>query len=301
MCTNIAGCRRTHRDKSCLTKIAPLSHYHPILSFLRVLRGELKAQPPKLGFSVSAKKFELSVFTTLVSLVAVLGPFSYGVLALYEIGRLGYFNAPVDFLQLGSFGFSDVILKAYPSVIPMVAVAALSVRFLWLKGIHRAYAVLHIVGLFALLLITLVNGSAWKIFWVCVAAIAILFLLIKGPPAPPEMGNESEEDSKPLETKDQKFWRIAQWCPALMIIVFVLGWMVSAYGAKNAELETYYWCTKDEVVLGFYGDKVLTSKLQNGDIGHTFSIRDVKTLTEMSYQKIGPLKVAPLWKPALGR
>lgn len=250
---------------------------------------------------MSAKKFEVSVFTTLVSLVAVLGPFSYGILALYEIGRLGYFNAPVDFLQLGSFGFADVILKVYPTVIPMAAVVALSMRFLWLKGIHRAYAVLHIVGLFALLLITLVNGTGWKIFWICVAAVAVLFILIKSPPAPPERGNEVLEDSRPVETRDQKFWRVAQLCPVLMIVVFILGWMVSAYGAKNAELETYYWCTKDEVVLGFYGDKVLTTKLQNGDVGHTFSIRDVKTLTEMSYQKIGPLKVVPLWKPALGR
>ncbi|MEW5697655.1 hypothetical protein [Pseudomonas synxantha] len=278
-----------------------MSHYKRILSFLRVLRSDPKAQPPKLGFFMSAKKFELSVFTTLVSLVAVLGPFSYGVLALYEIGRLGYFNAPVDFLQLGSFGFADVILKAYPSVIPMAAVVALSVRFLWLKGVHRAYAVLHIVGLFALLLINLVNGAGWKTFWICVAAVSILFLLIKNPPALPETGNESQEGSRQVETRDQKFWRIARWCPALAFIVFILGWMVSAYGAKNAELETYYWCTKDEVVLGIYGDKVLTSKLQNGDVGHTFSIRDVKTLTEISYQKIGPLKVIPLWKPALGR
>jgi len=278
-----------------------VSHYISILSFLCVLRSTEKAQPPKLGFFVSAKKFEVSVFTTLVSLVAVLGPFSYGVLALYEIGRLGYFNAPVDFLQLGSFGFADVILKAYPSVIPMTAVVALSVRFLWLKGIHRAYAALHIAGLFALLLITLVNGAGWKIFWVCVATVAVLFLLIKSPPASPELGNELQEDARPVETRDQKFWRIARLCPALALIVFILGWMVSAYGAKNAELETFYWCTKDEVILGFYGDKALTSKLQNGDIGHTFSIRDVKTLTEMSYQKIGPLKVAPLWKPALGR
>ncbi|MBD9443084.1 hypothetical protein [Pseudomonas sp. PDM04] len=278
-----------------------MSHYPPILSFLRVLRSAVKAQPPKLGFFVSVKKFETPVFTTLVSLVAVLGPFSYGVLALYEIGRLGYFNAPVDFLQLGSFGFADVILKAYPSVIPMAAVVALSLRFLWLKGIHRAYAALHIVGLFALLLITLVNSAGWKIFWICVAAVAVLFLLIKSPPAPPEMGNEPQDNARPVETRDQRFWRIARLCPPLAFIVFIFGWMVSAYGAKNAELEAFYWCTKDEVVLGFYGDKALTSKLQNGDIGHTFSIRDVKTLTELSYQKIGPLKVAPLWKPALGR
>lgn len=81
----------------------------------------------------------------------------------------------------------------------------------------------------------------------------------------------------------------------------ILAWMVSAYGAKNAELETYYWCTKDEVVLGFYGDKALTSRLLDGAIGHTFSIRDVKTLSDLSYQKIGPLKVSPLWQPSLGR
>ncbi|QEO79857.1 hypothetical protein [Pseudomonas brassicacearum] len=250
---------------------------------------------------MSAKKFEISLFTTLVSLVAVLGPFSYGVLALYEIGRLGYFNAPVDFLQLGSFGFADVILKAYPSVIPMTAVVALSIRFLWLRGVHRAYAAVHITGLFALLLITLVNGTGWKIAWSCVAAAAVIFLLVKTPPPSPEIGNDTQDDARPIETSDQKFWRIARLCPALVLIVAILGWMVSAYGAKNAELETFYWCTKDEVILGFYGDKALTSKLQNGDIGHTFSIRDVKTLTEMSYQKIGPLKVAPLWKPALGR
>ena len=77
--------------------------------------------------------------------------------------------------------------------------------------------------------------------------------------------------------------------------------MISAYGAKGAELETYYWCTKGEVVLGFYGDKALTAQLRNGKVGHTFSIRDVKTLTELSYQKIGPLRVEPLWMPSSGR
>jgi hypothetical protein len=89
--------------------------------------------------------------------------------------------------------------------------------------------------------------------------------------------------------------------PFFIVIATVLAWMVSAYGAKDAELEAYYWCTKSEVVLGFYGDKALTTQLQDGNVGHTFSIRDIKTLSDLSYQKIGPLKVAPLWKPSRGR
>ncbi|KPA95391.1 hypothetical protein PF70_04577 [Pseudomonas asplenii] len=277
-----------------------MSHYLSNLSFLRVLRSAVAAQPQTLGFFVVTKKFEISVFTTLVSVIAVLGPFSYGVLAIYEIGRLGYFNAPVDFLQLGSFGFADVILRAYPSVLPMAAVAALSIRFLWLKGIHRAYAVVHITALFALLLINLGNSTEWKFAWGGIAALAVLFLLFKTPPQPAEIGNEIQQEARAAETSDQKFWRLAKLTPILSVIIFILGWMVSAYGAKSAELQSFYWCTKDEVVLGFYGDKVLTAKLLNGDIGPTFSIRDVKTLADMSYQKIGPLKVIPLWKPGRG-
>ncbi|MFJ4055795.1 hypothetical protein ACIPZC_20400 [Pseudomonas sp. NPDC089743] len=278
-----------------------LSEIIPILSFLRVLRSAAEAQPPKLGFFVNAKKFELSIFTTLVSLVAVLGPFSYGVLALYEVGRLGYFNAPVDFLQLGSFGFADVILKVYPSVIPMVAVIALTTRFVWLKGIHRAYAVVHTVGMLSLLLVYLVSNPYWKVFWGGLAFIAVLFILFKNPPSPPELGNEQEEVARPLETRDEKFWRVARMAPFMILIVVILAWMISAYGAKGAELEAFYWCTKDEVVLGFYGDKALTTKLTDGKVGHTFSIRDVKTLRDLSYQKIGPLTVSPLWMPSMGR
>lgn len=254
-----------------------------------------------MGFFVSAKKFELSIFTTLVSLIAVLGPFSYGVLALYEIGRLGYFNAPIDFLQLGSFGFADVILKVYPSVIPMIAVLALTIRFTWLKGIHRAYAVVHTIGMLSILLVYLVSNPNWKVFWAILAVIAVLFIIFKSPPTPPEIGNEQEEAAKPLETRDEKFWRTARRMPFVILIVMILAWMISAYGAKGAELETYYWCTKGEVVLGFYGDKALTAQLRNGKVGHTFSIRDVKTLTELSYQKIGPLRVEPLWMPSSGR
>lgn len=278
-----------------------MSEIIPILSFLRVLRSAAKAQPPKLGFFVTEKKFELPVFTTLVSLIAVLGPFSYGVLALYEIGRLGYFNAPVDFLQLGSFGFADVILKVYPSVIPMIAVIALAFRFSWLKGIHRAYAVVHSVGMLSLLLVYLVSIPNWRIFWGCIAAVAVLFCVFKNPPPPPDFGNEQKDAVKPLETRDEKFWRIARVTPFVIVIAGVLGWMVSAYGAKAAELETYYWCVKGEVVLGFYGDKALTAQLKDGNIGHTFSIKDIKTLSDLSYQKIGPLKVAPLWRPSVGK
>jgi hypothetical protein len=273
----------------------------PILSFLRVLRSAAIAQPPKLGFFVSAKKFELSFFTTLVSLVAVLGPFSYGVLALYEIGRLGYFNAPVEFLQLGSFGFSDVILRAYPSVLPMGAVVALAMRAIWMKGVHRVYAVVHTTGMMSLLLFYLVINPNWKIAWGCVASVAVLFCLFKSPPTPASLGNEAEPEARPAETQDEKFWRIARVAPIFVLMAMSLAWMVAAYGAKNAEIETYYWCTKDEVVLGFYGDKALTSRLQDGAIGHTFSIRDVKTLSDLSYQKIGPLKVSPMWQPSLGR
>lgn len=250
---------------------------------------------------MTERKFELPVFTTLVSLIAVLGPFSYGVLALYEIGRLGYFNAPVDFLQLGSFGFADVILKVYPSVIPMIAVIALAFRFLWLKGIHRAYAVVHSVGMLSILLAYLVGTPGWKVFWGCVGAIAVLFCVFKNPPSLPDIGNEQEDAAKPLETRDEKFWRIARVAPFVIVIAVVLGWMISAYGAKAAEIDTYYWCTKGEVVLGFYGDKALTAQLTDGNVGHTFSIKDIKTLSDLSYQKIGPLKVVPLWKPALGR
>lgn len=250
---------------------------------------------------MSAKKFELSIFTALVSLVAVLGPFSYGVLALYEIGRLGYFNAPVDFLQLGSFGFADVILKVYPSVIPMAAIVALTTRFTWLKGIHRAYAVVHAIGMLSLLLVYLVSNPNWKIVWGCSAAAAVLFCLIKSPPPPPEFGNELEESPKSLETRDDKFWRIARRAPFIILIAGILAWMISAYGAKDAELETYYWCTKSEIVLGFYGDNALMASLQDGNVGSTFSIRDIKTLSDLSYQKIGPLKVMPLWRPSIGR
>ncbi|WP_146116073.1 MULTISPECIES: hypothetical protein [Pseudomonas] len=272
-----------------------------ILSFLRVLRSEPRAQPPKLGFFVSAKKFEVSAFTTLVSLVAVLGPFSYGVLALYEIGRLGYFNAPVDFLQLGSFGFADVILKVYPAVMPMAAVIALAFRFLWLKGIHRAYAAVHSVGMLSLLLVYLVSTPSWKVFWGVIGFAAVLFCVFKNPPLLPDFGNEQEDAVKHLETRDEKFWRIMQVTPFVIVIALILGWMISAYGAKAAEEQTYYWCIKGEVVLGFYGDKAVTAQLVEGNVGHTFSIKDIKTLSELSYQKIGPLKVAPLWRPSIGR
>lgn len=278
-----------------------MSHYRYILSFLRVLRSAAKAQPPKLGFFMSAKKFELSIFTTLVSLVAVLGPFSYGVLALYEIGRLGYFNAPVEFLQLGSFGFTDVILKVYPSVIPIIAVVALASRFLWLKGVHLAYAVVHAIGMLSLLLVYLVSTPSWKVLWGCLAAAAIVFYLVKSPPPLPELGNEIEERARPVETRDEIFWRTARRTPFLIVIAAILAWMISAYGAKDAELETYYWCTKGEVVLGFYGDKALMAHLEDGNVGSTFAIRDIKKLSELSYQKIGPLKVAPLWRPSIGR
>lgn len=277
-----------------------MSQYPSILSFLRVLRSAVKAQPPKLGFFVTTRKIDVSVVSALVSIAAILGPFSYGVLAIYEMGRLSYFNAPVEFIQLTSFGFSDVIGTVWPMLIPIIAVIALSMRITWMQGIHRVYAVVNTVALVAILMIGVVTNSYWKLGWMVVAFAAAGFMLLKNMPLPPDIGNEIEPEPGPQETRDQTFWRRARKAPFVAVAIMFLGWMIWAYGSKDSETQSYYWVTTDEVILGFYGDKALTSKLVESTVGRSFSIRDVKDLREISYQKVGPLKASLLWRPEPG-
>lgn len=267
-----------------------------ILSFLRVLRSAAIAQPPTLGFFVSINKPDFTAFATLVSVVTVLGPFSYAVLGMYEIGRLDYFGAPFDFMQLGSFGIADVILKAYPVALPICACLVFAYRVTWLSGPHRLFAIIHTVLMFSLLIVGVVINPKWKMAWGCVAVLTGLYCFFKGPPEHSEPGNEIERAAPIIETRDQRFWRRARRVPAFGLFTLVLMWLVSAYGAKEAQTQTYYWHAEGEVVLGFYGDKALTAKFQDGILEKVFYIRNVQDLKGLRRFKLGPLSVSPAWQ-----
>jgi len=249
---------------------------------------------------VTTRKIDVSIVSTMVSIAAILGPFSYAVLAIYEMGRLSYFNAPVEFIQLTSFGFSDVIRTVWPMLIPIIAMIALSMRITWMQGIHRVYAVVNTVALVAILMIGVVTNSYWKGAWIVVAFAAAGFMLLKNMPSPPDIGNEVELEPKPKETRDQTFWRRARMAPYAGVAILFLGWMIWAYGSKDSETQSYYWVANDEVILGFYGDKALTSKFVESTVGRSFSIKEVKDLRDISYQKIGPLKASILWQAEPG-
>lgn len=55
--------------------------------------------------------------THLLSAAAMLGPLAYVLFAFYEMGRLSFFGAPIEFLQISSFGILSVVKTVYPAML----------------------------------------------------------------------------------------------------------------------------------------------------------------------------------------
>ncbi len=214
---------------------------------------------------------------------------------MYEIGRLGYFHAPVKFLQIGSFGVHDVLEKVYITLIPILVIIGLCWRVKLLRGREKLYGLIVAVGGVFFILYRLSTSPEKQLFFL-VAAVLCVLPGIRGTNFP-EYGNEAEESEGVKKTKAQSFDGIGSQSLVLLGLISLLCFVFTAAGARDAAFDKYYWSIGNEVVLGFYGDKVLTSNVIEGSIGPDFFIKEIKNLDQgIAYRSIGPLRPAPRWE-----
>jgi hypothetical protein len=234
--------------------------------------------------------------TYLLSAAALLGPLAFILFAFHEMGRLNYFEAPTEFMQLSSFGILPVITTVYPAMFTTFLVVGL------LSGVPIASANQKIILIVAactygaMVLFYLSLTPTWQ--WVSGVAIGLGFIaMVLIPRHTPDVGNEKPVLPEDPQHPEIKHYSLLKKCVITLASVgFVLP-MYSALGIKDAVTQEHYWVVGNEVVIGFYGDLALIGERSGYEVGPKFRFVELKSSKlSMSYQRIGPLKPAPVWK-----
>lgn len=231
----------------------------------------------------------------LVSAVTLFGPISYLLYAFYESGRLRHFGAPVEFIQLTSFGILPVIETIHPGII------LTAIIFTIIGGMKHATAIDQLrmgAGVVGYVSGTVaVIASSQTIKWVLgvTAAICVLIVIFVGSSSP-DLGNEKLKNIPIPVSGAEKYRRsMGRWVfITAMIFCFFMGYV--AAGIKQAETQVEYWMSGDRIALAIYGNTVLLAEINGNLVGPSFEILETKSLPEsLMLKQVGPLKA--FWEP----
>lgn len=234
--------------------------------------------------------------TYLLSAAALLGPLAYLLFAFHEMGRLNYFEAPTEFMQLSSFGILPVITTVYPAIFFTFLVVGLLSGVPIASSNQKIVLVIASCTYIAMVLFYLSLTAIWQ--WVFGVAIALGFIaMIAIPRHTPDYGNEKPDlagDPQPAELRHYSFLKK---CMIILSGVVLVLPVFASLGKKEAVTQEHYWVLGNEVVMGFYGDLALIAERRNQEVGPRFRFVELKSMNSlMSFQRIGPLKPAPIWK-----
>lgn len=225
-----------------------------------------------------------------LSAITLFGPISFLLYALYESGRLRAFGAPIDFIQLTSFGIIPVIETIHPGIILTVIVLTI------LGGMKHATALDQFrmgsgaVGYVAAAIAIIASNNIIQWTFGVVTAICALILLFVGGSSP-ELGNKREKLSPiPISSAEEYTRNIRRWVFIVSAVVFFcLGYV--AAGAKQARSQSEYWLSGERVALAIYGNIVLLAELHGNVVGPGFEVLETKSLPKpLVLKKVGPLK-----------
>lgn len=229
-----------------------------------------------------------------ISILALLGPVSYGLTGLYELSRLAYLNARTDHIVLASFPIKSVMFGVYPTLIPLVMSAVLYARLRHLRGWNSVFGFVHALGYTCGVLAWLSSTTFWQITLGTLFAISVVTLLFARMHQF-QVGNEKGGEEPFPRTDDEIFTSKIQsgiLISGLMVAVIMVFINAGNIAAKRQE---YYWCSEKKVILGFYGATALLGYLVDGgsQLGSSFQILETKDVKEMYKCKPGPLRPAP--------
>ncbi len=237
-----------------------------------------------------------SIVAYALSSAALLGPVAYILFAFHDRGRLSYFGAPDDFMQISSLGLLPVVEVVYPAMFfTMLIVGLLSgLRY----ASHSRQVVLVAVAWIyvSMVLMFLSSTSFWQwVFGGSMALGAITALMTKNTQA--DVGNELPK-LEPMPVSDaEKHFALIYKCVLLCAGIAIAPMCFVKAGMKTAAAQEYYWVIGDQVILGFYGDLALMGGLSLNHVGPTFRFAELKSLEKnMTRQRIGPLSRAPTTK-----
>ncbi|UQW75883.1 hypothetical protein [Pseudomonas avellanae] len=207
----------------------------------------------------------------LLSTVTLFGPISYLLYAFYESGRLTHFGAPVEFIQLTSFGILPVIETIHPGIILTAIV------FTTLGGMKHATPLDQFrmgscaVGYVAAAIAVIASNEVMKWVFGLTAFLCGLIVFFVTTTSP-DLGNE-EEKPPPIPSSGAEKYTSAIRRGIFIIaaaVFFCIGYV--AAGVKQAQTQIDYWMSGDRVALAIYGNIVLLADLNGKVVGPNFEI-----------------------------
>jgi len=228
----------------------------------------------------------------IVSIVTLFGPISYLLYALYEGGRLRHFGAPVEFIQLTSFGILPVVETIHPGIILTAVVMTLLGGMKHATPIHQIRMACGVIGYVAGTVAVIATNEKIKWGFGIVAALCAAVAIVVSAGAP-DLGNEQEKPAPIPKSGAEKYENSVRNWVFIVSAVFFFSMGYVAAGIKKAENQTEYWVSGDRVALAIYGNTVLLAELHGQEVGPGFELVETKTLPKPLVLKgLGPIRPA---------
>lgn len=233
-----------------------------------------------------------------LSSAAILGPLAYIFFAFHESGRLGYFGAPNDFMQISSFGVMPVIFGVYPAMFFTSLVVGMLYGLRYATPSHQVVLIAVATTLVSIGLFYLSLTPVWRLVFGVTGFIAFISAMLLNPTAA-DIGNESAKPEPLPEAASTRHFSLLKRYALIFSGIVIVPLAFSQLGVKAAAAQEYYWVSGNEIVLGFYGDLALMGAVRGREVGPMFRFAELKSLeTPLSWQRVGPLAAAPAWRSA---
>jgi hypothetical protein len=232
-------------------------------------------------------KSKLEIIGTVIAALALIGPASYLCLALFELGRLQYFDAPRDFINFGSFGIYPLLSKVFPVAVPMLLIAGVFGTAYAAQGRVRFIRISVALGMCCSLLSIYSATSAWKWgFGIAMAVCALPGLLLNQ--HVPEVGNSEDEQpavpEHPALLSAKRLRQAVYWLPALALF----AWVFAAAGTRDAESQKEFWTSEKGVIIGFYGENLLLMSTSGNGVASDFQVIKLEEAGTLTLKPLGP-------------
>lgn len=240
-----------------------------------------------------------NLVTLIVSISALLGPMSYLFFAAFESGRLDYLGAPTDFLQISSFGIRPIAEAVYPMVMASMLCASFVLVIKNLPGNHK----LTLSGAFLTYVFAVVSYDSLTPKWTWIFGVSALVTGLGTLAVWWTSAKIKTDFFRPLPSPKSPAEKLL-YLITKMLVVCIVGFTVIGFwielGERRAATQKPYWVVGGDVVLGFYGDLALTAELHGTQVGPSFKVVELKSLSgSLSMRSIGPLSAAPVWNSQL--
>ena len=181
-----------------------------------------------------------NVIAYLISIAAILGPLSYIFFAFFESGRLGYYGAPSEFMQISSFGIRPVIDAIYPAVFITLLISGFVMGVKIEKGKRKLIMVGAVAAYSCLALCYVSLTTKWQLIFGISAVICVLASFSIQNHVP-DVGNELVEADPLPVSPSIYFFNSMKKAVAFLGILTVITMVWSAAGRKEAATQEFYW------------------------------------------------------------